>query len=129
MDQAITYQVDSLLQVLDFSAIGFLLPLLFFILFSFVRFSEKIIYWTAIASLLASFGSLFYFLKPLVHSHQYYILDWFTIAQSKFQITLLIDETCFWVLAMIHLVTLMVIIFSGYYMKAELRFEKYFAYI
>jgi NADH-quinone oxidoreductase subunit L len=121
--------MDSLLQVLDFSAIGFLLPLLFFILFSFVRFSEKIIYRAAIACLLASFGSLFYFLKPLVHSHQYYILDWFTIAQSKFQITLLIDETCFWVLAMIHLVTLMVIIFSGYYMKSELRFEKYFAYI
>ena len=129
MNQAITYQMDSLLQVLDFSAIGFLLPLLFFILFSFVRFSEKIIYRAAIACLLASFGSLFYFLKPLVHSHQYYILDWFTIAQSKFQITLLIDETCFWVLAMIHLVTLMVIIFSGYYMKSELRFEKYFAYI
>jgi len=129
MSQAITYQMDSLLQVLDFSAIGFLLPLLFFILFSFVRFSEKIIYRAAIACLLASFGSLFYFLKPLVHSHQYYILDWFTIAQSKFQITLLIDETCFWVLAMIHLVTLMVIIFSGYYMKSELRFEKYFAYI
>ncbi len=129
MNQAITYQTDSLLQVLDFSAIGFLLPLLFFILFSFVRFSEKIIYRAAIACLLASFGSLFYFLKPLVHSHQYYILDWFTIAQSKFQITLLIDETCFWVLAMIHLVTLMVIIFSGYYMKSELRFEKYFAYI
>ena len=129
MNQAITYQMDSLLQVLDFSAIGFLLPLLFFILFSFVRFSEKIIYRAAIACLLASFGSLFYFLKPLVHSHQYYILDWFTIAQSKFQITLLIDETCFWVLSMIHLVTLMVIIFSGYYMKSELRFEKYFAYI
>ena len=129
MNQAITYQMDSLLQVLDFSAIGFLLPLLFFILFSFVRFSEKIIYRAAIACLLASFGSLFYFLKPLVHSHQYYILDWFTIAQSKFQITLLIDETCFWVLAMIHLVTLMVIVFSGYYMKSELRFEKYFAYI
>ncbi len=50
MNQAITYQVDSLLQVLDFSAIGFLLPLLFFILFSFARFSEKIIYWAAIVA-------------------------------------------------------------------------------
>ena len=129
MNQAITYQVDSLLQVLDFSAIGFLLPLLFFILFSFSRFSERIVYWSAIASIVASYGSLFYFLKPLVGPHQYYILDWFSIAQSKFQITLLIDDTCFWVLSMIHLVTLMVIIFSGYYMKAELRFEKYFAYI
>lgn len=129
MNQAITYQVDPLLQVLNFSAMGFVMPLLGFVLLSLFSLKEKTVWYVAIFTLVASFFSLVVFLKPLVQSHQYFTISWFQIAQSNFQVTLLMDDTCFWVLTMIHLVTLMVVLFSGYYMKAEQRIEKYFAYI
>lgn len=129
MNQAITYQVDPLLQVLNISAMGFVMPLLSFVLLSLFSLKEKTVWYVAIFALIASFFSLVVFLKPLVQSHQYFTISWFQIAQSNFQVTLLIDDSCFWVLTMIHLITLMVVIFSGYYMKAEQRIEKYFAYI
>ncbi len=129
MNQAITYQVDPLLQVLNISAMGFILPLLCFVILSLFSIKEKSVWYVAIFALIASFFSLIVFLKPLVYAHQYFTFSWFQIAQSSFQVTLLIDDTCFWVLTMIHLVTLMVVLFSGYYMKAEQRIEKYFAYL
>ena len=129
MNQAITYQVDPLLQVLNISALGFIMPLLGFVLLSLFSLKEKTVWYVAIFALVSSFFSLVVFLKPLVQSHQYFTISWFQIAQSNFQVTLLMDDTCFWVLSMIHLVTLMVVLFSGYYMKAEQRIEKYFAYI
>lgn len=129
MNQAITYQVDPLLQVLNISAMGFVMPLLGFVLLSLFSLKEKTVWYIAIFALVASFFSLVVFLKPLVQSHQYFTISWFQIAQNNFQVTLLMDDTCFWVLTMIHLVTLMVVLFSGYYMKAEQRIEKYFAYI
>ena len=115
MNQAITYQVDPLLQVLNISAMGFILPLLCFVILSLFSIKEKSVWYVAIFALIASFFSLIVFLKPLVYAHQYFTFSWFQIAQSSFQVTLLIDDTCFWVLTMIHLVTLMVVLFSGYY--------------